>query len=72
MQRIYVQERLYDDFVARFVPQVEQLVVGDPADAETDVGPVIDEGARERILSWIKEARDGGAEVLSAGTWTAT
>ena len=67
VQRIYVQQRLYDDFVAGFVPKVEQLVVGDPADAETDVGPVIDEGARERILSWIEEARDGGAEVLSGG-----
>jgi len=67
VQRIYVQQGLYDDFVAGFVPKVEQLVVGDPADAETDVGPVIDEGARERILSWIEEARDGGAEVLSGG-----
>jgi acyl-CoA reductase-like NAD-dependent aldehyde dehydrogenase len=67
VQRIYVQRRLYDDFVAGFVPKVERLVVGDPADAETDVGPVIDEGARERILSWIEEARDGGAEVLSGG-----
>ena len=60
VQRIYVQKRVYDEFVARFLPKVEELVVGDPADAETDVGPVIDEGARERILSWIDEARDGG------------
>ena len=67
VQRIYVQKRIYDDFVAGFVPKVEELVVGDPADAETDVGPVIDEGARERILSWIDEARDGGAEVLVGG-----
>ena len=67
VQRIYVQKRIYDDFVAGFVPKVEELVVGDPADAETDVGPVIDEGARERILNWIGEARDGGAEVLSGG-----
>ena len=67
VQRIFVQKRVYDDFVAGFVPKVEELVVGDPADAETDVGPVIDEGARERILSWIGEARDGGAEVLAGG-----
>jgi acyl-CoA reductase-like NAD-dependent aldehyde dehydrogenase len=67
VQRIYVQKRVYDDFVAGFVPKVEELVVGDPSDAETDVGPVIDEGARERILSWIDEARDGGAEVLAGG-----
>ena len=67
VQRIYVQKRVYDEFMAGFLPQVEELVVGDPADAETDVGPVIDEGARERILSWIDEARDGGAEVLVGG-----
>jgi len=67
VQRIYVQKRVYDEFVAGFLPKVEELVVGDPADAETDVGPVIDEGARERILSWIDEARDGGAEILAGG-----
>jgi acyl-CoA reductase-like NAD-dependent aldehyde dehydrogenase len=67
VQRIYVQQPAYDAFVAGFVPKVEELVVGDPADADTDVGPVIDEDARERILSWIDEARDGGAEVLAGG-----
>ena len=49
------------------MPQVEDLVVGDPAEEETDVGPVIDDDARERILSWIQEARDGGAEILAGG-----
>ena len=68
VQRIYVQQPIYDDFVAGFVPRVEELVVGDPADADTDVGPVIDEGARERILSWIDEARAGGAELLAGGS----
>jgi acyl-CoA reductase-like NAD-dependent aldehyde dehydrogenase len=67
VQRIYVQRPAYDDFVAGFVPKVEELVVGDPSDPDTDVGPVIDEDARERILSWIEEAREGGAEVLAGG-----
>src|SRR6266545_393871 len=67
VQRIYVQRWVYDDFVSRFVPKVESLVVGDPADEETDVGPVIDGDARERILTWIEEARDGGAEILAGG-----
>ena len=47
----------WDAFVAEFVPKVEALKVGDPADEETDVGPVIDDDARERILAWI--ARSG-------------
>jgi acyl-CoA reductase-like NAD-dependent aldehyde dehydrogenase len=67
VQRIYVQKWVYDDFVARFLAKVEELVVGDPADESTDVGPVIDDESRERILSWIEEARDGGADILAGG-----
>jgi len=67
VQRIYVQKWVYDEFVERFLAEVKQLVVGDPADEQTDVGPVIDDGARERILSWIEEARDAGAEILAGG-----
>jgi acyl-CoA reductase-like NAD-dependent aldehyde dehydrogenase len=67
VQRIYVQRTAYDDFVSRFVPKVEALKVGDPAEEDTDVGPVIDEEARERILSWIDEAKSAGASVLTGG-----
>jgi acyl-CoA reductase-like NAD-dependent aldehyde dehydrogenase len=67
IQRVYVQRDAYDDFVGRLVPKVEQLVVGDPADEDTDVGPVIDEDARERILEWLEEAKSGGAEILTGG-----
>src|SRR5213595_817653 len=67
VQRIYVERSAYDGFVERFLPRVEALVVGDPADEETDVGPVIDEGAKERILEWIEEARSGGGEILAGG-----
>jgi acyl-CoA reductase-like NAD-dependent aldehyde dehydrogenase len=67
VQRIYVRRDAYDDFVARFIPKVEALKVGDPAEEDTDVGPVIDDDARERILSWIEEAKAGGATVLTGG-----
>jgi acyl-CoA reductase-like NAD-dependent aldehyde dehydrogenase len=67
VQRIYVEQDAYDAFLERFVPGVEQLRVGDPADEETDVGPLIDEDARERVLAWIDEARQRGAEVLTGG-----
>jgi acyl-CoA reductase-like NAD-dependent aldehyde dehydrogenase len=67
VQRIYVERAAYDDFVQRFLPAVEGLTIGDPADEETDVGPVIDEDAKERILEWIEEARTGGAEILAGG-----
>ena len=67
VQRLYIERPAYDRFVEAFLPKVEALKLGDPADEETDVGPVIDPDARERILEWIDEARDGGAEILAGG-----
>jgi acyl-CoA reductase-like NAD-dependent aldehyde dehydrogenase len=68
VQRIYVQRAAYDELVSRFVPKVEALVVGDPLDEVTDVGPLIDAGSRDRVLEWIEEARAAGAEILTGGT----
>jgi acyl-CoA reductase-like NAD-dependent aldehyde dehydrogenase len=67
IQRVYVQDAVYDEFVSALLPKVAALTLGDPADEETDVGPVIDEDARERILEWVDEARSGGAEILTGG-----
>ncbi len=64
VQRVYVARAAYESFLDRFLPKVEELRVGDPADEETDVGPVIDADAQRRILDWIGEARDAGARVL--------
>jgi acyl-CoA reductase-like NAD-dependent aldehyde dehydrogenase len=67
VQRIFVQRDVYETFRDAFVPRVEALVVGDPADEATDVGPLISESERDRVLEWIDEARDGGASVLTGG-----
>ncbi len=67
VQRIYVERSAWDPFLERFLPKVEALKVGDPADEETDVGPVIDEDARERILDWIHKS---GGELLTGGDTT--
>jgi acyl-CoA reductase-like NAD-dependent aldehyde dehydrogenase len=67
VQRVYVQREAYDELVSRFVPKAEALVVGDPLDEQTDVGPLIDAGARDRVLAWIEEARAAGAEILTGG-----
>jgi acyl-CoA reductase-like NAD-dependent aldehyde dehydrogenase len=64
VQRVYVERGAYDAFVANLIPLVDQLRVGDPADEETDLGPVIDDDARERILDWI---RASSGEVLTGG-----
>jgi len=67
VQRIYVRGEVRDAFLERFLPLVERLVVGDPAHEDTDVGPVIDEDARDRILEWIG---DSGGELLTGGDAT--
>src|SRR3954470_4980249 len=67
VQRIYVERAAYDELLERMLPRVEALQVGDPADEETDVGPVIDADAKERVLAWVDEARKAGAEVLAGG-----
>jgi len=68
VQRIYVERPALDAFLERFLPKVEALVVGDPADEATDVGPVIDEDARARIVGWVAEAQATGAKLLAGST----
>jgi acyl-CoA reductase-like NAD-dependent aldehyde dehydrogenase len=68
VQRIFVERDAYDPFLERFLPAVRALEVGDPADEATDVGPVISPEDRDRILSWIEEAKTAGAEILTGGT----
>jgi acyl-CoA reductase-like NAD-dependent aldehyde dehydrogenase len=68
VQRIYVQRDAYDAFLKHFLPKVDALVVGDPADDATDVGPLIAQTERDRVLEWIDEATARGARVLTGGT----
>ena len=68
VQRIYVERPAYDEFLRRFIPRVEALRLGDPAQEETDVGPLIAMSERDRVLAWIEEATARGAEVLTGGT----
>ena len=68
VQRIYVERDSYDAFLERFLPRVEALHVGDPAEEDTDVGPLIARSERDRVLSWIEDATSRGARVLAGGT----
>ena len=67
-QRIYVHDDVYDAFVRDLVERTGRLVVGDPLDERTDVGPVIDATAAERIEAWVGEACAAGAKLLIGGT----
>jgi aldehyde dehydrogenase (NAD+) len=67
VQRTFVHAPAYDDFVARLVKQIETLKVGDPMDPETEVGPVIDPGALDKVQEFVDDAVSKGADVLVGG-----
>ncbi len=67
IQRVLLHDAIADDFTERFVANAESLVVGDPLDSQTDVGPLISPGDRDRVKEWIDEAATAGAEVLTGG-----
>jgi acyl-CoA reductase-like NAD-dependent aldehyde dehydrogenase len=67
IQRILVHEAVADEFSDRMVANTEALVVGDPLDSDTDVGPLISAGDRDRVKEWIDAAAAAGAEVLTGG-----
>jgi acyl-CoA reductase-like NAD-dependent aldehyde dehydrogenase len=67
IQRILVQEDVAEAFTARLVENVKKLTVGDPLDSETDVGPLITPGDRDRVKQWIDEAVAAGAKLLTGG-----
>jgi acyl-CoA reductase-like NAD-dependent aldehyde dehydrogenase len=67
VQRIFVHESIWDDFMARLVEGARKLKVGDPLDPATDVGPMVDEKAARRTQDWVDEARSMGARVILGG-----
>jgi acyl-CoA reductase-like NAD-dependent aldehyde dehydrogenase len=67
VQRIYVHAQLKQAFIDRLAARVEQLHVGDPTRAETEVGPLITPAEAERVESWIGEAMAAGARRIGGG-----
>jgi glyceraldehyde-3-phosphate dehydrogenase (NADP+) len=67
VQRIFIQEKAYDDFTEVFVKGVKQLNVGDPLLGDTDVGPMIDEASAIQTENWVNEAISQGAKLLTGG-----
>jgi acyl-CoA reductase-like NAD-dependent aldehyde dehydrogenase len=68
VQRVFVHEAVWDEFMSRFVEAARGLEVGDPLDPATDVGPMVDAAAVERTQAWVDEACSMGAKVLLGGT----
>ncbi len=67
VQRVYVVESVYDAFKARLADEAAKIVVGDPMNRETDLGPMIDDKAAARSESWIDDAVKAGARIIAGG-----
>jgi aminomuconate-semialdehyde/2-hydroxymuconate-6-semialdehyde dehydrogenase len=65
--RLLVQRPVYDEFVQRFAERAEALVVGDPRQDATAVGPLVTPEHMDKVLSYIELARDEGAKLLTGG-----
>jgi betaine-aldehyde dehydrogenase len=63
-ERFYVMEPVYDDFLQAFVDHTETLVVGDPLDPGTDIGPLVSAGQRERVSAQVEAAVSAGATLV--------
>ncbi|MEX0621257.1 MAG: aldehyde dehydrogenase family protein [Solirubrobacterales bacterium] len=66
-ERFYVMENIYDDYVQAFVEHTRSLIVGDPLDPKTDIGPMVSATQRGKALAQVESAVAGGAELLTGG-----
>lgn len=67
VQRIHVHRPVWGKFIEAFVDRVRHLQVGDPLEEKTDVGPMITLDDAKRVETWVKEAVEGGANLLAGG-----
>lgn len=67
LQRIYVMENLFDEFIGKFKAATETLVVGDPMQKDTDISAMISKGEQERAETWVSEAVEEGADLVFGG-----
>ncbi len=67
VQRIYIHENVFDDFVNKFVEETQKLKYGAPENTDTDISAMIDEENALRVEEWVNDAVNDGAKVLFGG-----
>ena len=67
VERIYVQENIYDKFVNAFVAQAKKLVTGNPMDKKTDIGPVSRKEQLTFLAEQVEDAKQKGGNIMSGG-----
>lgn len=67
VQRVFVERSIYQTFLWKLVECAKKLVVGNPLDEATEVGPLIRLSEAERVEAWVKEAVESGAKLVEGG-----
>ncbi len=67
VQRVFVHEDLFEDYLKKLAEAVSKLKVGDPMQEDTDVGPMISVSEVERVQEWITEALKEGGKLITGG-----
>jgi len=67
VQRIYVNQDICDEFITKFTEATNKLIVGNPLDKQTDVGPLINTKEVDRVEEWVNEAIEEGAQLITGG-----
>ena len=67
VQRVFIHERRFDEFVELLLDETSKIVVGDPLARSTDLGPMIDDKAAIRTQTWVDQAVADGARLLTGG-----
>jgi aminomuconate-semialdehyde/2-hydroxymuconate-6-semialdehyde dehydrogenase len=65
--RLLVQRSVYDEFLARYIEATEALVVGDPRDSATQIGPLVSAEHLDKVMSYIELGHQEGAKLMTGG-----
>jgi len=65
LQRIYVHEKVYEEFASKLAEETKKLKVGSPYEEDTFIGPLINEDAAQRAMNWVESAIKEGARAMT-------
>ena len=68
VQRVFIHEKIYNEFEKVLVEETKKIRVGDPFNEETDVASMITEKDAVKIEKWINDALEGGAKLIAGGS----
>ncbi|MCG7335261.1 aldehyde dehydrogenase family protein [Sporosarcina sp. ACRSM] len=68
LQRAYVMDDVFEEFLERFTVSTKQLVIGSPVEETTDISAMIHPNEQERAVNWVNEAVEQGAEIVVGGS----